>query len=60
MTLMTSLDSPTLLLDYQKFMKNINEITSFAKEHNLAYRPLLKLINPSISRSCSCKQGLSV
>ncbi|MGM0845033.1 MAG: D-TA family PLP-dependent enzyme [Bacillota bacterium] len=42
MTIMTSLDTPTLLLDYQKLIKNINEITSFAKENNLAYRPHIK------------------
>ncbi|MGF2614540.1 D-TA family PLP-dependent enzyme [Rossellomorea vietnamensis] len=42
MTKMTSLDTPTLLLDYQKLLKNINEIASFAKENNLAYRPHIK------------------
>ncbi|WP_456272464.1 D-TA family PLP-dependent enzyme [Bacillus sp. AK031] len=42
MTIFTSLDTPTLLLDYQKLMKNINEIASFAKEHKLSYRPHIK------------------
>ncbi|RIW31367.1 D-TA family PLP-dependent enzyme [Bacillus salacetis] len=42
MTSMTALDTPTLLLDYQKLLKNINEIASFAKEHNLSYRPHIK------------------
>ncbi|MGD6968369.1 D-TA family PLP-dependent enzyme [Rossellomorea vietnamensis] len=42
MMLITNLDTPTLLLDYQKLMTNISEIASFAKEHNLAYRPHIK------------------
>ncbi|WP_421383280.1 D-TA family PLP-dependent enzyme [Bacillus salacetis] len=42
MTNISNLDTPTLLLDYQKLMKNINEIASFAREHDLAYRPHIK------------------
>ncbi|EDL65706.1 D-TA family PLP-dependent enzyme [Bacillus sp. SG-1] len=42
MTKIFDLDTPTLLLDYQKLMKNINEIASFAKEHSLSYRPHIK------------------
>ncbi|WP_409252806.1 D-TA family PLP-dependent enzyme [Bacillus sp. SCS-153A] len=38
----SDLDTPTLLLDYQKLLKNINEIASFAKEYNLSYRPHIK------------------
>jgi D-serine deaminase-like pyridoxal phosphate-dependent protein len=42
MTRITELDTPALLLDYQKLLKNMNEIASFAKEHNLSYRPHIK------------------
>jgi D-serine deaminase-like pyridoxal phosphate-dependent protein len=42
MTTISDLDTPTLLLDYQKLMKNINEIAGFAKEHDLSYRPHIK------------------
>lgn len=42
MTRITDLETPTLLLDYQKLINNINEIASFAKEHNLSYRPHIK------------------
>ncbi|WP_221568342.1 D-TA family PLP-dependent enzyme [Alkalihalobacillus sp. TS-13] len=42
MTMVTSLDTPTLLLDYPKLKKNINEIANFSEEHNLSYRPHIK------------------
>lgn len=42
MTELYSLDTPTLLLDYQKLLKNINEIAAFAKEQGVSYRPHIK------------------
>ncbi len=36
------LDTPSLLLDYQKLLTNINEMSSFAKEQGIAYRPHIK------------------
>lgn len=39
---MYKLDTPSLLLDYQKLLTNINEISSFAKEQAIAYRPHIK------------------
>ncbi|HAQ08487.1 MAG TPA: alanine racemase [Bacillus bacterium] len=42
MTMVTSLDTPALLLDYGKLVKNINEMASFAEKHHLSYRPHIK------------------
>lgn len=42
MTRLQTLDTPTLLLDYQKLLKNINEIATFAEEQGLSYRPHIK------------------
>jgi D-serine deaminase-like pyridoxal phosphate-dependent protein len=42
MTSFKTLDTPTLLIDYQKLQNNINEIASFAQEHGLSYRPHIK------------------
>ncbi|MGI8383993.1 D-TA family PLP-dependent enzyme [Robertmurraya sp. P23] len=39
---MYKLDTPSLLLDYQKLLTNINEISSFAKKQGIAYRPHIK------------------
>ncbi|OLS40446.1 alanine racemase [Bacillus sp. MRMR6] len=38
----TTLDTPTLLLDYQKLIKNINEMAVFAKKQGVSYRPHIK------------------
>ncbi|MFZ3590586.1 alanine racemase [Bacillus sp. DJP31] len=42
MTNLNTLDTPTLLLDYQKLIKNINQVASFAKEQGISYRPHIK------------------
>jgi D-serine deaminase-like pyridoxal phosphate-dependent protein len=42
MNILGALDTPTLLLDYQKLIKNINEISKFAKEQGISYRPHIK------------------
>jgi D-serine deaminase-like pyridoxal phosphate-dependent protein len=42
MTVLQTLDTPTLLLNYQKLLKNINEIATYTKEHGLSYRPHIK------------------
>lgn len=39
---MNKLDTPSLLLDYQKLLTNINEMSSFANEQGIAYRPHIK------------------
>lgn len=39
---MYKLDTPSLLLDYQKLLKNINEMSSYAKEQGITYRPHIK------------------
>ncbi|MDM5327128.1 D-TA family PLP-dependent enzyme [Neobacillus sp. CF12] len=36
------LDTPTLLLDYQKLLKNIRDIANYATEHGVTYRPHIK------------------
>lgn len=36
------LDTPTLLVDYQKLTKNIEEMSSFAREQGIALRPHIK------------------
>lgn len=42
MTYIKSLDTPTLLLDYQKLLKNINEMAAFARTQGISYRPHIK------------------
>jgi D-serine deaminase-like pyridoxal phosphate-dependent protein len=42
MTNIYTLDTPTLLLDYQQLLKNINEMADFAKTHGISYRPHIK------------------
>ncbi|WP_066048733.1 D-TA family PLP-dependent enzyme [Robertmurraya korlensis] len=42
MTEIISLDTPSLLLDYHKLLSNLNEMTSFAKEQGISYRPHIK------------------
>lgn len=42
MTNIHTLDTPTLLLDYQKLIKNINEMSSFANNRGISYRPHIK------------------
>jgi D-serine deaminase-like pyridoxal phosphate-dependent protein len=42
MTFIKGLDTPTLLLDYNKLIQNINHIATFAKEQGIAYRPHIK------------------
>jgi D-serine deaminase-like pyridoxal phosphate-dependent protein len=42
MYILGALDTPTLLLDYQKLLKNIRDIATFATEQGVAYRPHIK------------------
>lgn len=42
MATLNSLDSPTLLLDYNKLFQNINEMASYAKAQGISYRPHIK------------------
>ncbi|NWQ41442.1 D-TA family PLP-dependent enzyme [Bacillus sp. EB106-08-02-XG196] len=42
MTNFQTLDSPTLLLDHQKLLKNISDIANFANEQGVSYRPHIK------------------
>lgn len=42
MSKLYDLDTPSLLLDYQRLLLNINEMTSFAKEQGISYRPHIK------------------
>jgi D-serine deaminase-like pyridoxal phosphate-dependent protein len=42
MTNINALDTPTLLVDYQKLLKNINATADFAKEQGIAFRPHIK------------------
>lgn len=42
MTILRILDTPTLLLDHQKLLKNISDIADFAKEQGVTYRPHIK------------------
>lgn len=42
MTNINTLETPTLLLDHQKLVKNINDIANYAKENGVSYRPHIK------------------
>jgi D-serine deaminase-like pyridoxal phosphate-dependent protein len=42
MSIVQTLDTPSLLLDYQKLLKNIDDIADFAKEQGVSYRPHIK------------------
>jgi D-serine deaminase-like pyridoxal phosphate-dependent protein len=42
MTNINILDTPTLLLDRQKLLKNISDIANFANEQGVSYRPHIK------------------
>jgi D-serine deaminase-like pyridoxal phosphate-dependent protein len=42
MNIIGALDTPTLLLDYQKLISNISDIANFATEQGVAYRPHIK------------------
>lgn len=42
MPLIQTVDTPTLLVDYQKLLKNINEIADFANQQGVSYRPHIK------------------
>jgi D-serine deaminase-like pyridoxal phosphate-dependent protein len=42
MTNIQTLDTPTLLLDHQKLLKNISDIADFANEQGVSYRPHIK------------------
>jgi D-serine deaminase-like pyridoxal phosphate-dependent protein len=42
MTNIQMLDTPTLLVDHQKLLVNINEIANYANQQGVAYRPHIK------------------
>ncbi|MDR7077386.1 D-serine deaminase-like pyridoxal phosphate-dependent protein [Neobacillus niacini] len=42
MTELNTLDTPTLLVDYQKLLMNINQTATFVKEQGIALRPHIK------------------
>ena len=42
MSMVQTLDTPSLLLDYQKLVENINNIADFAREQGVTYRPHIK------------------
>lgn len=42
MTIQNTLDTPTLLLDHQKLLRNVRDIADFAKENGVSYRPHIK------------------
>lgn len=42
MAYIEGLDTPTLLLDYQKLIQNISQMAAYAKEKGISYRPHIK------------------